>query len=260
MTQEKIYAIKGFDKTLKAGNTNFEVGKEYYTSDKPRIGYSGHVFYKTVSDCLKYCPNKDGNRYCLIEVKGDVDAGVERSSTNWVKIIRELNWAEVDPSIKQYRLTPEVLYQMCQKGFVIGGSMALKLYGYNLKRDITELDLITYVGNQSKDRETVNNTFKNLKAINRPSGLDTIGGYSGLFGEKYDIIQQPNEIRYAIRNVGGYDLKLQDENEIWQAKLKYALNGSIKHMNDIANCGIQFVKKTEVKQTYNNATNNDLPF
>jgi len=246
--QEKFYAVKGFTKDLIAGNTTFEVGKEFYTSDKPRVGYSGHVFYKTISDCLKYCPNINGARYCLVEIKGDVDSGVERSATNWLKVVRELKWNEVDQSIKTHRLTPEVLYQMCQKGFVIGGSMALKLYGYNLKRDITELDLITFVGNQNKDYETIDKTFKNLKSVNRPSGLDTIGGYCGLFGEKYDIIQQKTEIHYVVRNVSGYDLKLQDENEIWQAKLKYALNGSIKHMNDINNCGIQFVKKTEIKK------------
>lgn len=243
---EKIIGIKGFDKDLKCSSFQYEIGKEYYSPKKPRLCSEGFHFCQTLNDVFCFYPNKDGNRYCIVEATGDIDYGFDKSATNRIKIIRELTWKELDNS--EPKISTELLIKLSNKGFVIGGSMALKLYGYNIKRTIKEVDLIIFNADYESKKEEINNIINGMKSINRNSGMDSIDCKVGLFGEKYDIITQKNKINYVERNVNGIKLKLQDENQIWQEKLKYALNGSMKHAKDILDFGITFIKEPKITQ------------
>lgn len=255
--QKKIFGIKGFDENLKCLGFQYEVGKEYYSPKKPQLcAAQGFHYCQNINETFKWYNNKNGNRFCIVEITGDIDYGFDKCCTNRIKIIRELKWNELD--VDNVKITPETLYQLNQKGFVIGGSVALKLYGYNITRKSKEIDLILESYKFKNNPEIVDDSFVGYKSIDRKSGMDSVDCKIGLFNEKYDIILQDSEIRYTIKNVGGYDLKLQDENQIWKAKLDYALKGSMKHANDIRQFNIQFQKINKLQKGIN--LNDDLPF
>ena len=104
-----FYAFKGFDKDLKCRGFQYEVGKTYSMEDKPKICEKGFHCCTALSDVFQYYPlwtwpvDYNGflipgaprspyeNRYCLVEVCGDVD--IDKSNkiaTNRIKIIQEL--------------------------------------------------------------------------------------------------------------------------------------------------------------------------
>lgn len=227
----KYYAIKGFDKDLKCRDFQFEIGKSFSLPDKPKLGRNGFHFCKTIDDAKGYYPEKS-SRFCIIEVLGEVDEGKDKSSTNCLKVVRELSQSDLNDR----EPSAEMLSRLNNMGFIIGGSMALKIYGYDINRDIKEVDLIV---NDIK----ISDKLATLKTISRNSGIDSVKCYVGLFGEKYDIIQQNKNIEHVTRRYKGFDIKLQDDNEIWAAKLNYALNGSIKHIDDIRRNKIEFTKR-----------------
>ena len=103
-----FYAFKGFDKDLKCRDFQYEVGKTYSMSEKPEVCVKGFHCCTQLSDVFRYYPlwtwgiKRNGfvipdtrspseNRYCLVEVCGDVDFGYSsKIATNRIKIIQEL--------------------------------------------------------------------------------------------------------------------------------------------------------------------------
>ena len=104
-----FYAFKGFDKNLKCRDFQYEVGKTYTMPEKPKICERGFHCCTKLSDVFIYYPlwtwsvdyngflipgtsrSPSENRYCLVEVCGDVD--VDNSSkiaTNSIRIVQEL--------------------------------------------------------------------------------------------------------------------------------------------------------------------------
>lgn len=239
----KIIGVKGFDKDLKCRGFQYQIGKSYKEEVKPNLCNTGFHYCSTIEDCFKYYPNKNGNRYCIVEAVGDIDTGLDKNCTNEIKIVKEIT------SNMNVSFVPEYIKSLCNKGFVIGGSEALRIHGFKIERKSREIDLII----SSKDWENIKDeSFVGYKEIKRYSGMNSVKCLIGILGEKYDIILQDN-ISTVKRNVEGCELNIQDSNSIWEYKLKYAMNGSIKHIDDIKNNNIEFmVKPISKSNTINN--------
>ena len=104
-----FYAFKGFDENLKCRGFQYEVGKTYSMPEKPETCVKGFHCCTNLSDVFQYYPpwtwavgwngflipgthcSPSGNRYCLVEVCGDVDFSYSsKIATNRIKIIQEL--------------------------------------------------------------------------------------------------------------------------------------------------------------------------
>lgn len=244
----KVLGIKGFDKDLKCRGFQYEIGKTYSMESRPKLCDVGYHYSQELKDVYHHYPNKDGNRFCMVEILGDKDLGVGKCCTNKIKILKE-----VFPD-KEEVFTEFEMEELNQAGFAIGGSLALKIYGYNLGRESKEIDLVI----KHNKLDEVVKVFDNHKQVRKYSGIDSQMCFVGLFGQKYDVLTQNNTIPTSIRNYNGVDLTLVEENFIWEKKLEYALGGSLKHMEDIKRCGISFMIKPKRKRNKDNFT--DLPF
>ena len=110
-----FYAFKGFDKDLKCRDFQYEVGKTYSMPEKPEVCVKGFHCCTNLSDVFQYYPlwtwavgwngflipgtrrSPSENRYCLVEVCGDVDfiSYSSKIATNRIKIIQELSLEDV---------------------------------------------------------------------------------------------------------------------------------------------------------------------
>jgi len=108
-------AYKGFDKDLTCRGFQYEVGKTYSLEDKPKICEKGFHCCAKLSDVFSYYPaytwrqsvdgfnisfvtERTSNRFCLVEVLGDVDfEGLYSSkvATNKIKILQELAFEDL---------------------------------------------------------------------------------------------------------------------------------------------------------------------
>ena len=92
--------IKGFDKNLKCRNFQFEVGKVYntgYTEDLNLCSNTVFHFCDSLEKVHNYydCSDED-NRYCEIEVLGEVVSDGSKMGSNKIKILREITGEELD--------------------------------------------------------------------------------------------------------------------------------------------------------------------
>lgn len=245
---ENKFGIKGFDKDLKCRGYQFTIGKTYVEELTPKLCGRGFHYCKTIKDVFSFYRNDGKNRFCLIEVLGDTDDGIDKSCTNKIKIVRELTKEEVSIGITD-EFVAKQMKDMCDKGFMIGGSMALKIHGYKIDRPISDIDLVT----KEPDHSVVISSFKGMKGLREFSARDSICAFTGLFGEKYDVLKNV-EARSVKRSYMGYELEVEDEVQIWEAKLKYALNGMVKHMDDILKNGVVFKMNPRMSEE------NKLPF
>lgn len=246
--EEKVIGIKGFDKDLKCRGYEFKIGKTFEEDFTPRLCGRGFHYCKTISDVFNYYPNKNGNRFCVVEVLGTIEEGTDKCCTNKIKIVRELSKSEITSGLTDEALGLK-LKEMSDNGFIIGGSFALKAHGYSINRDISDIDIIT----TKQDRADILSCFINMASIKEFSSRDSICSFKGILGEKYDVLQNVNA-HYVSRNYLGYDINVQDDIEIWNIKLKYALNGMKKHMDDILVNNISFSMNARIQE------DNSLPF
>jgi len=245
---ENNYGIKGFNEDLKCMGYQFSIGKTFEEDITPKLCGRGFHYCKTIKDVFSFYKNDGKNRFCLIEVLGKTDEGIGKSCTNKIKIIRELSKEEVSLGITDDFVAKQ-MKEMCDKGFMIGGSMALKIHGYKIDRTISDIDLVT----KESDRSVTMSLFKGMKGLREFSSRDSICAFTGLFGEKYDILLN-SEARGVKRSYMGYELEVEDEVQIWEAKLRYALNGMVKHMDDILKNSIVFKMNPRLTE------DNKLPF
>lgn len=243
--------IKGFDKDLKCMEHQYKIGETYEMAEKPVLCETGYHYSKTIQDVFRFYPNVDKNRFCIVEILGDIENGINKCCTNRIKILREFH-----PKKEMNTIPYEELSELSELGFIIGGSLALKILGWKIDRDIKEVDLIIKKEKYSQIKDKV---FFGYKSVNRFSGMDSVSCYIGLTGFKFDIITSTN-INYVVREYMGYDLHIQDENIIWEHKLKYALRGSLKHMRDISANNISFGVKPKKKYFNRKYDFDDLPF
>ena len=114
-----FYAFKGFDKDLKCRDFQYEIGKTYSMPEKPEVCVKGFHCCTKLSDVfLYYTPwtlETEGgvdylftvkrylsdNRYCVVEVCGDVDSegaafgSSSKIATNSITIIQELTLDDI---------------------------------------------------------------------------------------------------------------------------------------------------------------------
>lgn len=238
-------AYKGFDENLKCKNFQFEIGGSYFNNidrDEPRTCTSdGWHYCNELVKVFSYYANNGKNRFCEIEITGKYkDDKDGKSITNSFKIIRELSKEEVADVIKidEYKKLSEKLgiplvrqIQDKYPHIILGGSVALFLYGVELRRfkdgyDF-DIDLITpyftlietdsIIKVRERDDQTSGNDFDDAFYIN---------------GKKVDLKIEPKQ-RYNIVEVNGFKYKLCSLETIIEAKSRYALKGNKKHKGDL---------------------------
>ena len=93
--------IKGFDRDLKCRGFQFEVGGIYEVEGAPKLCSNGFHYCDNVADVHNFYDlrKSKGNRFCEIEVMGEVKKGDDKLCTNKIKIIREIVGEELDSLI-----------------------------------------------------------------------------------------------------------------------------------------------------------------
>jgi len=129
-------------------------------------------------------------------------------------------------------LTSYKLAGLNENGFIIGGSLALRLYGYKINRRIDEVDLI--VSTNDFDCNKIVKYFEELDNCKEGSHVgDSKFCFEGLNGELYDVLTWDGPVDYTIKIIEGIEVKLQDEEDIWFKKKEYAFKGYTKHEHDL---------------------------
>lgn len=159
---------------------------------------------------------------------------------------------------------PKKLAELNDAGFIIGGSLALRLYGYKIGRYIDEVDLIV-----STNDFDCNKIVKYFEGLNDCPSTSHIGGdskycFEGLNNELYDVLTYNGKVDYTTIIIDGVEIKLQDEQDIWFKKKEYAYKGYTKHEFDLKANDI-LTSEDELKYFIVNCpkkhdTNLDLPF
>lgn len=239
MTQTTKIAFKGFDKDLKCRGEQFSIGsvfsKPITAGCKPTLCTDqGYHYCDNLKDVFSYYPDKDGNRFCEIEVLGPETSDAYKSISTTIKILRELSREEV----KAIRYRPTRTLQIVKKlqqtypHFIIGGSVALYLHGVLLDRWINDskkdIDIITpyYTLIQHTDDINVTNG-----ETTKSSGCD-FDYATEVGGIKVDVLIDP-KARYEVKTCEGVHYKVVPLLKIVEAKLRYALAGNDKHTEDL---------------------------
>lgn len=241
-------AIKGFDKDLKCRCFQYKAGEVFKHDGKIRLCSSGLHYCNTFDDVLRFYPNRNGNRYFIVEILGEYEEGIDKCATNKLRLVEEFMPSALNKFHKQMYGIKE-LKKLNDLGYVIGGSLALLIHGYKIDRSIKDIDLITDITKDEDLIAKIEKDFKGKKRTNIFSGRDSFMGLTGIYGEKYDILCL-NEIPSVKRVYNGIEFKIMDEVAIWQYKLNYALNGNIKHMDDIKLNGIHFDMRPKQLEVY----------
>lgn len=85
--------IKGFDENLCCRGFQFEIGKEYdtgYTEDLELCSDKVFHFCRSLAQVHHYYDVSENNRYCEIEVLGDLIKDNEKCGSNKIRIVREI--------------------------------------------------------------------------------------------------------------------------------------------------------------------------
>jgi len=160
--------------------------------------------------------------------------------------------------------TPQKLAELNNAGFIIGGSLALRLYGYDIRRPIIEVDLI--ISTNDFDNGKIIKFFEDLNDCPSTSHQgDSKYCFEGLNGELYDVLTWTGKVDYTTIIIDGISLKLQDEEDIWFKKKEYAYKGYTKHEFDLeankiitTEAELKYFNQHFPKPTENEI--NDLPF
>ena len=239
-----MIAYKGFDKNLECRGEKFEIGLTYTKPEKlnpKNCTRDGWHFCKVLSNCFKYYPNTYGNRFCEIEILGNYTLTSDKGITTSFKILRELSAQEVEFACAKNKINMFSIISKAYPSVVLGGSLALLLYGCNIKRDWNDSDLDIQVPYFVKFRKSeLGNEIKELNSIDvKNSGNDFDYGFNVDFNEcgytKVDMAIRPKQ-RYNIIKFNGEDYKVALLEDIWAAKIKYAQQGDKKHIQDLINC------------------------
>ena len=210
---------KGFDKDLKCRDFQYEIGKTYAIDKKElKICSKGFHFCYELEDVKSYYALPDfqheteviggidnltsllrgnsSNRFCEVEILGDVDTVEEKSATDIIRIVRELTKQEIIEIInKKYW---DAAWELQQKypHYLIGGSMALMMVGLLPKdcRVFHDLDLTAphYV--------VLNDDF-DPTPTGRSRGVAAHAKYKGILIDFFIApTEQPKRITYEGRH------------------------------------------------------------
>ena len=93
MTQIKGYKV--FEPDFTCRNFKYEVGKTYKHKGSIGLCEAGFHFCSQLKDCFNYYIFNPDNKVAEIIASGEVIVGDDKSVTNTIKIVREINWNEV---------------------------------------------------------------------------------------------------------------------------------------------------------------------
>ena len=102
---EPIKAYKGFDKNLKCRGFQYEIGKEYELPEgqHPSACNNGFHACPNPNDLFAFYSPNEGNRYCLVELSGEIDdSESDKIAASHIRIVKELTIMEVANSRKNY--------------------------------------------------------------------------------------------------------------------------------------------------------------
>ena len=248
---------KGFDLNLSCRGEKFEIGKiysktpnEYKEGWAPRIctneGYHYCTNPEDINDYYVLDPSK--SKVCEIEILGPFKDDNNKSVTSSFRIIRELSSNEII-EINKNRLKLELdsalgldIIKELQIKYplaVLGGSVALFLYGINLKRlknGVSDFDLLfPYFDSLHTPLDVDGNelTFKRVNGKNSGNDFDesfTLVGKDNFYKIDYKIYPQ---VKYNIIEYNGFNYKVCPLFDIIEAKMKYAKQGNNKHREDM---------------------------
>lgn len=236
---ENTIYYKGFNTDMKCKNIQFALNK--ITTDtieptKVNIRNRGLHFSKTLKEASLYYPLKS-SIFAIVtpisEVKLEGTLGVCHS----LKVERMLTEKEIldiiekeksDERDKIFKLDIVRELHIENPLLIIGGSIALYLFGVNLKRDTngTDFDIILPFYSKIKYKG------KSLQALNDKSSGNDFCETAYVEGIKVDILVNPN-LSYEEITYKGFEYKVNNLYNILEAKLKYAKAGNEKHIIDI---------------------------
>ncbi len=254
---------KGFDKDLKCRGFQYEVGKTYTEEKDPILCMKGFHCCKKLSDVFKYYTNKKGlfnedkslNRYCVVELGGKVIHDGDKSASNQITIIEELNEQGIEFYLKQEKdnemdeiFCIDIVKKLQDKyNIIIGGSVSLYLYGLEIDRKEGKIDFDIIMPYYQKMEE-----FEDLE-IEEFDGKSSGNDFSSTFGIsekgtnrfiKADIRIKPDQ-KYDVVEYKGNKYKVCDIMATLEAKCRYAIEGNKKHRNDVLN----LLKKNDLRKT-----------
>lgn len=262
-TNEKyVYGFKGFNKDLECRGFKFKVG-ETYTHEKGfsdvKICYRGFHYCMNLKDVKQFYSFNEqifgNNRFCVVKAKYHEGINYhqsDKSVTDEITIVEEIPF-ELITKFKDYlneinslhpseifRLDDVKIIQTAYPHFILGGSSALYLHGFNIKREttISDLDFVTpyYTKVNVKDFKPEDNVTEADNMMDaKPSGND-FDYVEGLVSDGQflllDMKIDPKQ-KYETINYDGFDFKVSPWLPIVQAKMRYVNSWSgEKHLKD----------------------------
>lgn len=243
----------------------FEVGTTYSKEniEKPRLCSSdGYHYCNDLEDVFNHYKRDGKNRFFKVEILGNFtdDSDYEHKSiTTSFRLLEELSedffkeWdakADERKELRNLRRIENNLKLEAVKAiqtkypmFHVGGSIGLFLHGIRLNRWVqnksSDIDLVTpyFVLPEFDEEEEINDDdefgveYKDAKK----SGNDfdeTFVFYSKFGSVKVDYRIDPHQ-RYVIIEYKGFKYKVSPLMTIMDAKMKYAMGGQNKHVDDI---------------------------
>lgn len=213
-------AYKGFNKQLACRGFQFEIGKTYVKEEPPVLCSKGFHFCYDLQDVFSYYVLNDSNRFCEVEILGEVVTGADKAATNKIRIIRELKREEISGHVNQKALNSYLKLQEKFPEIILGGSLALMLQGTIPSRQINDLDVTA-----SRYLELSPNRMA-------ASGSSQSCYCFDVDGIKCDLFINHHAIYHTIKR-DGKEIRVQAVEEIMQAKFEYFCKGATKHELDI---------------------------
>ena len=103
--ETKIIAYKGFDSQLRCRGFQYEVGKEYELPEgqTPRVCNVGFHACPNPADLFAYYAPNEGNRYCIVELSGEIDdSESDKLCASRIKIVKEITPTELANAHRDY--------------------------------------------------------------------------------------------------------------------------------------------------------------
>jgi len=239
-------AYKGFDKDLKCRGEQFAIGEVYSKNleiKNPRTCTAdGYHYCNKLEDVFDHYSDNNSNRFCEIQILGTYTDEKDKSVTTSFKILKEISRYELTQKQTEKHITKiesrlrlDIVKEIQERYpmFHVGGSVGLFLHGVRLKRWIdknsSDLDMISPYFVLVEDPEGEEGIVQHLDGKASANDFDETFIYDGV---KVDYKIDPKQ-RYEIIEYKGFKYKVSNLLTIFEAKMRYALNGQAKHKNDI---------------------------
>lgn len=239
-------AYKGFDKDLKCRGEQFTVGEIYSKNlevKNPKTCSSdGYHYCNKLEDVFNHYADNNSNRFCEIQILGAYTDEKDKSVTTSFRILREISRYELNQmqletqtAKIESRLHLDTVKEIQERYpmFHVGGSVGLFLHGVRLKRwlgkNSSDLDMVSPYFVLVENPEGEDGVVEHLDGKASANDFDETFIYDGV---KVDYKIDPKQ-RYEIIEYKGFKYKVSPLLTIFEAKMRYALNGQTKHKKDV---------------------------